>query len=415
MVVIRPFSAVRPRKELADKVAALPYDVMDSAEAMEMVKDNPYSFLHVDKAEIDLEPGIDLYDAKVYDKARQTLMRFIEEGTLIREPKAALYIYTLVMNGHSQTGLVSLCSIDDYQNNVIKKHEFTRAEKEEDRMRHVDTTNFHTGPIFLTYLNQEKITSTIENFKKYNLPIYDFVAEDGVKHTAWAILDESIIEELTKAFKDVAALYIADGHHRAASAVKVGLKRREENPAFTGDEEFNYFLSVIFPENELMIMDYNRLVRDLNGYSKEDFLKRLEQDFSVTLYEEEGPCAPAQKHEFGMYLEGKWYRLQAKSHIIFDEDPLKRLDAKILQDNLLHPVLGIEDPRVDKRIDFVGGIRGLKELEKRVNSDMKVAFALYPTTIMDLISIADEGMVMPPKSTWFEPKLRSGLFLHDLD
>lgn len=415
MAIVRPFRAVRPHETLADKVAALPYDVMNSEEAREMVKDNPYSFLHVDKSEVDLSPSIDLYDQRVYDKARENIVKFMEEGTLVQEKEKALYIYTLVMDGHPQTGLVSLASIDDYQNNVIKKHEFTRAEKEADRIRHVDVTNFHTGPIFLTYVYQEEITRIIEEYKKSHTPLYDFVAEDGVQHTAWAILDEEIIEELKKRFEKVESLYIADGHHRAASAVRVGMMRREKNKEFTGEEEFNYFLSVIFPSNELRIMDYNRVVKDLNGCDSEQFMEAVKKDFTVTAYEGEGPYRPERKHTFGMYLDGRWYKLEAKEHIIFDEDPLKRLDCKILQDHLLHPVLGIEDPRVDKRIDFVGGIRGLKELERRVEKDMKVAFSMYPTTIMDLISISDAGMVMPPKSTWFEPKLRSGLFLHDLE
>jgi len=415
MAIIRPFQAVRPHEDLADRVAALPYDVMNSDEAREMVKDNPYSFLHVDKAEIDLDPSIDHYDQRVYDKARETLMRFIEEKTLVREDKKGLYIYTLVMDGHPQTGLVSLASIDDYQNNVVKKHEFTRAEKEADRIRHVDVTNFHTGPIFLTYVYKEEITKIIEDYKKNHDPIYDFVAEDGVRHTAWAILEDEIIKTLVEKFSGVESLYIADGHHRAASAVRVGMMRREHNPDYTGDEEFNYFLSVIFPSNELRIMDYNRVVKDLNGCTSEEFLRTIEKNFTVTPYEGEGPYRPEEKHTFGMYLDKKWYKLTAKEHIVFDEDPLKRLDCKILQDHLLHPVLGIEDPRVDKRIDFVGGIRGLEELERRVAKDMKVAFSMYPTTIMDLVSISDAGMVMPPKSTWFEPKLRSGLFLHDLD
>lgn len=415
MAIIRPFQAVRPHEDLADQVAALPYDVMNSDEAKEMVKDNPYSFLHVDKAEIDLDPSIDHYDQRVYDKARETLMRFIEEGTLKREEKKGLYIYTLVMDGHPQTGLVSLASIDDYQNNVVKKHEFTRAEKEADRIRHVDVTNFHTGPIFLTYVFKEEITKIIEDYKKNHDPIYDFMADDGVRHTAWAILEDEIVEALLEKFSAVEALYIADGHHRAASAVRVGMMRREHNPDYTGEEEFNYFLSVIFPSNELRIMDYNRVVKDLNGCTSEEFIRTIEKNFTVALYEGQGPYRPEEKHTFGMYLDKKWYKLTAKDHIVFDEDPLKRLDCKILQDHLLHPVLGIEDPRVDKRIDFVGGIRGLEELERRVAKDMKVAFSMYPTTIMDLISISDAGMVMPPKSTWFEPKLRSGLFLHDLD
>jgi len=414
MATIRPFQAVRPNEDLADQVAALPYDVMNTEEAREMVKDNPYSFLHVDKAEIDLDPSIDHYDQRVYEQARETLMRFIKVGTLVREDKKGLYIYTLVMDGHPQTGLVSLASIDDYMNNVVRKHEFTRAEKEADRIRHVDVTNFHTGPIFLTYVFKEEITSIIETYKKNNDAMYDFVAEDGVRHTAWAILDDVIIEKLVEKFSAVESLYIADGHHRAASAVRVGMMRREHSPEFTGEEEFNYFLSVIFPSNELRIMDYNRVVKDLNGCTKDEFIKAIEKDFTVTPFEGEGPYRPEEKHTFGMYVEKKWYKLTAKDHIVFDEDPLKRLDCKTLQDHLLHPILGIEDPRVNKRIDFVGGIRGLEELERRVSKDMKVAFSVYPTTIMDLISISDAGMVMPPKSTWFEPKLRSGLFLHDL-
>lgn len=340
MAIVRPFRAVRPHETLADKVAALPYDVMNSEEAREMVKDNPYSFLHVDKSEVDLSPSIDLYDQRVYEKARENIVKFMEEGTLVQEKEKALYIYTLVMDGHPQTGLVSLASIDDYQNNVIKKHEFTRAEKEADRIRHVDVTNFHTGPIFLTYVYQEEITRIIEEYKKSHTPLYDFVAEDGVQHTAWAILDEEIIEELKKRFEKVESLYIADGHHRAASAVRVGMMRREKNKEFTGEEEFNYFLSVIFPSNELRIMDYNRVVKDLNGCDSEQFMEAVKKDFTVTAYEGEGPYRPERKHTFGMYLDGRWYKLEAKEHIIFDEDPLKRLDCKILQDHLLHPVLG---------------------------------------------------------------------------
>jgi len=415
MAVIKPFCAVRPTPELADKVAALPYDVMNSEEAREMVKDNPYSFLHVDKAEIDLEPGIDLYDPKVYAKARENLLRFIEEGTLIREPKKAFYIYTLVMDGHPQTGLVSLASVDDYLNNVVKKHEFTRADKEADRIRHVEVTNFHTGPIFLTYVPKDSITKLLEEYQESHAPLYDFIAEDGVGHKAWSILEEDVIQRLEEEFSQVESLYIADGHHRAASAVRVGEKKRKENPGYTGDEEFNHFLAVIFPSNELRIMDYNRVVKDLNGKSENEFIQAVEENFTVTPASQPGPYKPQKKHEFGMYLEDRWYVLEAKPHIVFDEDPLKRIDCKILQDNLLHPILGIEDPRTDKRIDFIGGIRGLKELETRVKKDMKVAFSLYPTLIEDLIAISDAGMVMPPKSTWFEPKLRSGLFLHDLE
>lgn len=415
MAIIRPFQAVRPRKDLGDKVAALPYDVMNSEEAREMVKDNPYSFLHIDKAEIDLEEGIDCYDKAVYEKAKSNLYGFLDKGIFIKEDKKALYIYTLVMDGHPQTGLVACTSIDDYLNNVIKKHEFTRAEKEEDRIRHVDTTNAHTGPIFQTYLCKDAITDTIERYKKNNEPVYNFTSEDGISHIAWVISDEETIAKLVSEFENVEALYIADGHHRAASAVKVGQRRREAHPGYTGEEEFNFFLSVLFPSNELRIMDYNRVVKDLNGNTEEEFKAKVAEKFNVKKYEGEGQMRPERKHTFGMFLGGTWYELEAKPEIVDESNPLKRLDVALLQDHLLHPILGINDPRVDKRIDFVGGMRGLRELERRVSNDMVVAFSMFPTTIMDLISIADANEVMPPKSTWFEPKLRSGLFVHTLD
>lgn len=415
MAIIRPFRALRPREDLADKVAALPYDVMNSEEAREAVKGNPYSFLHVDKAEIDLPVGTGLYDKAVYEKARENLYGFADSGVFIREDRNALYIYRLIMDGYAQTGLVACTSIDDYLNNVIKKHEFTRADKEEDRIRHVDTTNAHTGPIFQTYIAKESITGIIEAYKAENKPCYDFVSDDGITHTVWTIKDDETIERLAGEFSSVESLYIADGHHRAASAVKVGVMRRSMKPDFTGEEEFNYFLSVLFPSNELRIMDYNRVVKDLNGMSEEEFIAKVSEKFSVARYEGEGQLKPSRKHTFGMFLGGSWYELEAKAGTYDESDPQKRLDVAIMQNNLLHPILGIEDPRTDKRIDFVGGIRGLAELERRVGLDMKVAFSMFPTTIMDLVDIADAGEVMPPKSTWFEPKLRSGLFVHTLD
>ncbi|EYE89643.1 SpoOJ/ParA/ParB/repB family protein [Fervidicella metallireducens AeB] len=415
MAVFRPFKAIRPTKELAEKVAALPYDVMNSDEAREMVKDNPYSFLHVDKAEVDLDPSIDLYDKRVYEKAASNLKTMIENKIFIQDEKNNYYIYKQVMNGRSQIGLVGCASIDDYINNVIKKHEHTRADKEQDRINHVDYTNANTGPIFLTYRAKGEINEIINLWIDEHTPVYDFVSDDGIGHTVWVIDCNNVIERLENLFKEVDYFYIADGHHRAASAVKVGKIRREERPGYNGTEEFNFFLAVLFPDEQLYIMDYNRVVKDLNGYSEEEFMSRINEKFEVEVYEGEGQYKPDRKHTFGMYLNNRWYSLKAKEGTFNPDDPVDRLDVSILQNNLLNPILGILDPRTDKRIDFIGGIRGLKELEKRVNEGMKVAFSMYPTTIDDLMSIADAGQVMPPKSTWFEPKLRSGLFIHDLE
>lgn len=414
MAIVKAFKAIRPTSELADKVAALPYDVMDSDEAREMVKGNPYSFLHVDKAEIDLDPSIDLYDKRVYEKARDNLKNMIKEGIFIQDEKKCLYIYKQVMNGRAQIGLVGCTSIDEYLNNIIKKHEFTRADKEQDRINHVDYCNANTGPIFLTYRAKAAINDTINGWMGSNKPVYDFVSEDGIGHTVWVIDCEETIKKLEAEFGAIDYLYIADGHHRCASAAKVGLKRREQFPNYKGDEEFNFFLAVLFPDEQLYIMDYNRVVKDLNGNSTEEFMNKVGEKFDIEAYNGERPFKPAVKHTFGMYLEGKWYKLTAKAGTYNENDPVDRLDVSILQNNLLNPILGIQDPRTDKRIDFVGGIRGLKELEKRVNEGMKVAFSMYPTTIDDLMAIADAGQVMPPKSTWFEPKLRSGLFIHEL-
>lgn len=419
MATVRPFKAIRPVPEKADKVAALPYDVMNTEEARDMVKGNPYSFLHVDKAEIDLDPSIDHYDVKVYEKAAANLKQLSTDGIMMQDGKPCFYIYKQVMNGRAQTGIVGCTAIDEYLNNTIKKHEHTRADKEQDRINHVDYCNANTGPIFLTYRAQKDITEKIEAWKENHKPVYDFTAEDNVSHTVWVIDDEALIAFFTEAFKNVKNLYIADGHHRNASAVKVGLKRREQNPSWNGTEEFNYYLSVMFPDEELYIMDYNRVVQDLNGNSSDEFMKKISEKFDV---EALGGCCccgsepyrPEEKHTFGMFLDGKWHKLTAKAGSFDEKDPVGRLDVSILQNNLLRPILGIEDPRTDKRIDFIGGIRGLGELERRVNEGMKVAFSMFPTTIDDLMAIADAGEVMPPKSTWFEPKLRSGLFVHEL-
>ncbi|MGI5920451.1 MAG: DUF1015 domain-containing protein [Syntrophomonadaceae bacterium] len=413
MAVVRPFRAYRPRVDLAAKVAALPYDVMNSDEAREMVKDNPYSFLHVDKAEIDLEIGIDLYDERVYEKARENLQEMMATGILVEDSRANFYIYRQVMNGRQQTGLVACASIDDYLNNIIKKHENTRADKEADRIKHVDYCNAHTGPIFLTYRSVAEISTILENWTERE-PIYDIQAEDGIDHIIWVIDDAAVIRRLQELFQEVGNLYIADGHHRCASAVRVGQMRRKAKPDFTGEEEFNYFLAVIFPDKDLYIMDYNRVVQDLNGLGREEFLTAVKKRFEVTPHSGPGPYKPKQKHRMGMYLDGQWYELKVREGSFPADDPVQRLDVSILQNQLLQPVLGIDDPRTDKRIDFIGGIRGLGELEKRVTEGMAVAFSMYPTGIDELMDIADAGQVMPPKSTWFEPKLRSGLFIHKL-
>lgn len=409
MAIIRPFKAIRPIKELAERIAALPYDVMNSDEAREMVKDNPYSFLHVDKAEVDLPEEIDVYDDRVYEKAKENLDKMIDGGLYIEDEKPNYYIYRQVMKDRSQTGLVACASIDDYTNNIIKKHELTREEKEIDRINHVYKCESHTGPIFLTYRENKDISNIINEWVKKQ-PIYDFKADDGVAHTVWIIDDEDTVSSLQDLFKTVKYLYIADGHHRSASAVKVGHIKRAEKENYTGEEEFNFFLSISYPDSELEVLDYNRTVKDLNGFTKEDFLSKVKENFEVIESNEQ--VKPKEKHTFGMYLENQWYLLKAKNGIFNPDDPVDRLDVSILQNNLLRPILGIDDPRKSKRIKFIGGIRGLNELERRANTDMKVSFSMYPTTTEDIMSIADSGEIMPPKSTWFEPKPRSGLFIH---
>ena len=412
MAVMRPFSAVRPATELVGKVAALPYDVMNSEEAREMVKGNPYSFLHVDKAEIDLDPSMNIYDEQVYEKAASNLKKMQENGTYLQDVKPCFYIYRQIMDGRAQAGLVGCTSIDDYLNNRIKKHELTRADKEADRIHHVDTCDANTGPIFLTYRAQPGITARMEVWMEEHAPLYDFVSEDSIGHTVWVIDCEETIQAFQDAFAAIQDLYIADGHHRAASAVKVGIRRREQNPGYTGEEEFNFFLSVLFPDDQLSIWDYNRVVKDLSGNSAEEFMDKISAFFEIA--PSNGRCKPQEKHTVGMYLGGKWYALKAKPGTFSEEDPVGRLDVSILQENVLSGILDIHDPRTDKRVDFIGGIRGLEELERLVDGGMAAAFAMYPTTTADLMSIADSGSIMPPKSTWFEPKLRSGIFIHKL-
>lgn len=412
MAQIRPFRAYRPCQGMEERIAALPYDVYNRAEACEVVKKNPESFLAVDRAETQFGEGVDTYADCVYEKADQMLREKIQEGKFVQDPTPCFYLYELTMDGHSQTGVVGCASIDDYRNNVIKKHENTRADKEEDRIRHVDTCSMQTGPIFLAYRAKEDLKEKIGELKKH-APVYDFVSEDGIGHRVWVIDNDADVAMIEDSFGKIPAIYIADGHHRCASAVKVGLKRREQYPDYTGEEEFNYFLSVIFPDEELRILDYNRVVKDLNGMDAAAFLTRIGEYFTV---EKKGqaPYRPTKKGMFGMYLEDEWYCLVAKEEIK-SEDAVEGLDVSLLQNYLLDPVLGIKDPKTDKRIDFVGGIRGLGELERRVHADMKVAFSMYPTSIAELFAVADAGRLMPPKSTWFEPKLRSGLFLHEIE
>ncbi len=412
MAVFKPFRAIRPVPEKAEAVAALPYDVMNSEEAREMVNGNPYSFLHVDKAEVDLDRSVDLYDKKVYLKARENLDKLVTEGTCKMDGTPCIYVYRQIMNGRSQTGLVGCTAIDDYINNVIKKHELTRADKEADRINHVDYCDANTGPIFLTYREDDFINNLVEKWKAEHEPVYDFVS-DGVGNTVWVIDCPETIATLTEKFASIDYLYIADGHHRAASAVRVGKMRREQNPAYTGEEEFNFFLAVLFPRNELEIMDYNRVMKDLNGYTSEEFMAKIAEVFDVKTVGSEA-YKPEAKHTFGMFLDNVWYKLTAKQGTYDPNDPVDQLDVSILQKNVIAPIFGIDDPRTDKRIDFIGGIRGLGELERRVNTDMKIAFSMYPTTLDDLMDIADAGQIMPPKSTWFEPKLMSGLFIHKL-
>lgn len=410
MALVKPFSAYRPRKDIVSDVAALPYDVYNRAEAKEVVAANPLSFLRIDRAETAFDDSVDTYAPCVYAKAKELLEDMISKGEYVLDTQDMYYIYELTMDGRKQTGIVACASIDDYMNGVIKKHENTRADKEVDRITHVDTCNAQTGPIFLAYRAQANIDAVVDNIKK-NEPEYSFTSEDGITHRVWLISEPEDVNTIKVSFDGLNDIYIADGHHRAASAVKVGIKRRDANPNTLGDEEYNFFLSVLFPHNQLKILPYNRVIKDLNGLSKEEFFQQISNCFDVVPVDE--AYSPETKCSFGMYLDGQWYKLTAKESIIKD-DPVDGLDVSILQDNLLGPILGIEDPRTDKRIDFVGGIRGLGELEKRATTDMCLAFSMYPTSIEELFDVADANMLMPPKSTWFEPKLRSGIFIHKL-
>lgn len=410
MAKIKAFSGIRPKEGLEKKIAALPYDVYSRAEAKAQIQKEPLSFLRIDRAETGLDESIPFDDPQVYQRARRLLWEMVERGEFIREKKPCLYLYEQIMDGRSQTGLVACASADDYQSGVIKKHENTRADKEADRIRHVDVCNAQTGPIFLAYRSHPELQEIFVEIKKEE-PLFSFTSEDGIVHRGWRISENGIIEKITGIFGEIDSIYIADGHHRAASAVKVCEKRRREYPDYTGEEEFNYFLSVLFPGEELYIMDYNRVVKDLNGLTEEEFLEKIREKFTVEKREE--AYRPEKKGKMGMYLGKQWYALTVKPEFEQD-DPIHGLDVSILQNEVLAPVLGITNPKTDTRIGFIGGIRGLGELERRVHTDCKAAFSMYPTSIGELYRVADQGLLMPPKSTWFEPKLRSGLFIHEL-
>ena len=414
MAVLRKFKALRPKNGLEEKVASYPYDVLNSEEARELVKGNPYSFLHVVKPEVDLPEGTDLYSEPVYDKARENLDKFIDEGILIKEDRPKLYVYRQKMGKREQYGIVGCVSAEDYDKDVIKKHEHTRPAKESDRIKHVDRTNANAGPVFLTYKARPDIDKLVKKATKEN-PVYGFTAPDGIGHTVWVIEDDPLSDGLIREFDKIASIYVADGHHRSASGARVAEMRKAANPHHKGDEEYNFFLAVLFPDNQLHIMDYNRVLKNLNGHSPEELFQTLEKYFTVKNTGPK-PFKPKKKGTFGMYWDKNWYKLTAKPEHVEKHDPVESLDISYLQKNLLEPFFGIIDPRTSDDIDFVGGIRGLEELVKLVDSgQFRLAFALYPTSVKELMDIADSGKVMPPKSTWFEPKLRSGLLVHRLE
>lgn len=412
MAQIKPFVCLRPQTAVAARVAALPYDVYSTEEAREVIKQEPLSFLKIDRPEACFDNTMDPYDERVYEKAAELLEEYKKDGVMICDEEASYYIYQLEMNHRVQTGIVACASVDDYENRVIMTHENTRSEKEQDRVRHVEVCNAQTGPIFLTYRSNEVVNHEVEKALKEE-PLYDFIASDGVRHTVWKITNPESTAVISSEFARINQIYIADGHHRAAAAVKVALKRRQLKAVGEPKLESDYFLSVLFPDDQLMILPYNRCVTDLNGWTKEEFLDRVGQNFIIRELGKE-PYAPEKKGEFGMFLDEAWYQLSLKPDILVAKDSVSRLDVSILHNYLIEPVLGITEPKTDQRIDFIGGIRGLKELEHRVHTDMKVAFSMYATDIHEVFAVSDEQKRMPPKSTWFEPKLRSGLFIHEL-
>ena len=410
MADIRPFCGIRPKEGLEDKIASLPYDVFNREEARRKVQDDPYSFLRIDRPETQFPKDFDMYAQPVYEKAHDMLWKMIKDGAFVQDTTPCYYIYEQVMNGRSQTGITAVSSVDDYMNNIIKKHENTREDKELDRIRHVDACDAQTGPIFLAYRKSDVIENLIHK-QKEEKPVYDFTSEDQIRHIVWIMKDMEKIKIIQDEFSKIQDIYIADGHHRCASAVKVALKRRAQKKQYSGEEEFNFFLSVLFADEQLMIMDYNRVLKDLNGNSEENVIAKLKDKFEMTKTDREG-AKPKHKAEFGMYLNSQWYLLKCIDQI--PENPVERLDVSILQNQVLEPIFGIHDPKTDHRIDFVGGIRGMEELEKRAGADCKAAFAMFPTSISELFHVADAGQLMPPKSTWFEPKLRSGLLIHSI-
>ena len=413
MATVRPFAAIRPRVDMAQTIAALPYDVYNRAEATEHVRKFPHSFLAIDRADTAFPTDVSEYDPRVYQKAHDLLWQWVDDGSFVRDGEPYYYIYEENMDGRAQTGIVACASIDDYQNGVIKKHENTRAEKEQDRINHVDACNAQTGPIFLAYRRNNTIENIVSRYKSTEAPVYDFTTLDGISHRVWIIKNPDDIQTIRDAFAGIDSIYIADGHHRAASAVKVGLKRSAEHPGYTGNEECNFFLSVLFPDEELKIFDYNRVLKDLNGHAPMEVLSAV-KEVAELRRQGRAPIKPQFKGSFSMYLDDTWYNFAFRQNLR-SSDPVDGLDVSLLQNLILDPVFGIRDPKTDPRIDFVGGIRGLHELEKRCHRDCQAAFAMYPTSISELFAVADAGRLMPPKSTWFEPKLRSGLFIHELD
>jgi uncharacterized protein (DUF1015 family) len=412
MPEFKSFKAFRPKQEFAQKVAAKPYDVLNSDEAREEVKNNPLSFLHVGKPEVDLDPSIDLHDPRVYAKGKENLQKLIENKILVQDSEEHIYLYSQTMKGRTQYGFVGCVNVNDYWNDNIKKHEKTRKDKEEDRCEHVRITNAHTGPIFLTMPDNQELLDIIKNIS-VTAPDNDLVDNMEIRHTSWVIKDKAVSDRIQALLKDTKYFYIADGHHRSAAGAIVGKERATDNPNHNGTEEYNYYLAVLFPASHLMIMDYNRVVKDLNDNSEPEFFDKISKILDIE--EKTSQYKPIKKGEIGMYINNKWYKCNFKSQFL-SNDPVEGLDVSLLQNNVLNPILGIDDPRTNKRIDFIGGIRGLDELAKRVNSgEMKVAFAMYPTSIKELMDIADAGAIMPPKSTWFEPKLADGMFVHFME